>query len=67
MNTETATTNYTVEEKLYLISVLKSALQALLVQYNLQGNQELAFSASRDLCAVLAAEFRLNPKSRRAR
>ena len=67
MNTETTTYFHTNEDKLRLLAVAKAGLQSLLNLYNLLGDQEAAFRVSKELCAVLAEEFRLNPHSRRSR
>lgn len=69
MNTAAVTETYTynLEQKLALLGIIKAGWQSLVVLYNLQGDQVGAFRASRELCAVLAEEFRLNPHSRRTR
>lgn len=67
MNTATETYTHNLEQKLALLGIIKAGWQSLVALYNLQGDKEGAFRASRELCAVLAEEFRLNPHSRRTR
>jgi hypothetical protein len=69
MNTETETKPYfhNTEDQLRILAVYKASLQSLLSLYNLFGWQDGAFRVSKELCAVLAEEFRLNPHSRRTR
>lgn len=69
MNTETSSgsTTHNIQHDLHLIAVLKAALQSLVTLYNLVGDQEGAHRCSKELCAILAIEFRLLPYSRRTR
>lgn len=69
MNTETVTKPYlyNTEDKLRLLAIYKASLQSLVTLYNTLGDQEGAFRVSRELCAVLAEEFCLNPNSRRSK
>jgi hypothetical protein len=69
MQTETTTTTYTynLEQQLRLLAIIKAGLQSLVTLYNLIGDQAAAHRCSRELCAVLAQEFQINPHSRRSR
>lgn len=71
MNTATATATetytYNLEQQLRLLGIIKAGLQSLVTLYNLIGDQAGAHRCSRELCAVLAQEFQLNPHSRRTR
>lgn len=69
MNTAQVTETYTynVEQQLRLLGIIKASLQSLVTLYNLIGDQSAAHRVSKELCAVLAAEFTLNPHSRRSK
>jgi hypothetical protein len=54
-------------ELLCVIDVLKHQLQALIAAHNLRGDQAAAHEISKQLCEVLAIEFKFNPRSRRSR
>lgn len=67
MQIETVPYFHTVEQQLRLLGIIKAGLQSLVTLYNLLGDQESAHRCSKELCAVLAQEFQLNPYSRRTR
>lgn len=52
---------------LCVIDVLKHQLQVLITAHNLRGDQAAAHEISKQLCEVLAIEFKFNPQSRRSR
>jgi len=67
MNTQTETYTNNTLEQLRLLAIIRTGLQSLVTLHNLRGDQEGAHRASRELCAVLALEFRLNPNSSRSK
>ena len=54
-NIFTATIRYTIAE----LAPIRKSLQARIALANLIGDQELAHSLSKDLCAVMSLEFKL--------
>lgn len=67
MNTATETHTDTLEQGLRLLGIIKAELQIMVTLTNAIGAQEAAHEYSKQLCEVLALEFKLNPHSRRTR
>lgn len=56
-----------VSEALRIVRIVKVELQIMVTLSNAIGAQEAAHEYSKQLCEVLALEFKLNPHSRRTR